>query len=79
MVACASVSSTQINMYSRSVSVKGNDRERRELEEVIPADIMGQGTHIALSSVVPPPTPLLHYASLLATGTWRILEMSSIY
>lgn len=41
-------------------------------------NIVGQGIHITVSLVAPTPL-LLHYASILSTGAWRILETSSIY
>lgn len=78
MVICALVSSTLINMYLRSVPVKGNDLERRELGER--GDICqyyGSEYSHTLFLVVPPPP--LHCASILTTVTWRTLATSSIY
>lgn len=75
MVICALVSSTLTNMYLRSVLVKGNDLERRELGER--GDICqyygSQYSH-TLFLVLPPSTPSLclhpYYSNLENTSNF---------
>lgn len=79
LVVCALVSSPQINMYLRSMSVNGNYLERREVGERGDICQYYGSDYSHNPSSLCCPTPPHHQASILTTGTWRILKTSLLH